>query len=81
MISDELWYLIGAVFFIVLVLSLLYQRCIMAVYDKNDDLSFKVYQKGILIFLVKGYNGYPKKVSFRSYVDVVAYIDKHINGF
>lgn len=81
MISEQLLYLLGTVFFIALVLALLYQRCIMAVYDKSDELSFKVYQKGLLIFLVKGYNGYPKKVTFRSYVDVVAYIDKHINGF
>lgn len=82
MIQTDLLYFIGGVIvFTVFILAILHERTIMAVYDKQGELSFKVYQKGLLLFQVKGYNGYPKKVSFKTYVDVVAYIDKHINGF
>lgn len=79
--TDTLYLIAGSAFFFVLVFALLYERTILAVYDNQNELAFKVQQKSLLLFQVRGYNGYPKKVFFRSYVDVVAYIDKHINGF
>ena len=81
--TDEIILIIaGSTFFFTFVMMLLfYERNIMAVYDHQGELAFKVQQKGLLLFQVKGFNGYPRKVSFRTYVDVVAYIDKHINGF
>jgi len=77
----ELYYFIGGSFLFIFLTLALYERTIMAVYDHQGELAFKVHQKGLLLFQVKGFNGYPKRVSFRTYVDVVAYIDKHINGF
>lgn len=68
-------------FFGVLISMLLRTRPIDKVEDNNGNVIFRIYQKGINGFLVKGYRGNYRKVSFKTYVDVVAYVDKRVNGW
>lgn len=78
---DYLLIIIGFTSLMSLLIYLFFERAIDVIYDHQGDLSFKVYQIGVTGFLVKGFSGYPRKARFKSYVDVVAYIDKQINGW
>jgi hypothetical protein len=78
--ETAIYTLIGIFVFGMIIYNLI-EKSIHVVNDKNGDLAFKVYQKAGYGFLVRGFQDYPREVRLRTYVDVVAYVDKHLNGF
>jgi hypothetical protein len=77
----EYWPIVIIVLILSVLLILSMFQPIESVYDQDDDLAFNIYQNKAGHFLVKGYNGYNKHARFKSYIDVVAYCDKKINGW
>ena len=74
-------YVFGGIIVLGFIIYNLIEKSIHIVNDKHGELAFKVYQKSGYGFLVRGFQNYPREVRLRTYVDVVAYVDKHLNGF
>jgi hypothetical protein len=66
-------------FFGLMVFLITRPRPIDTVEDANGFVYFRIYQIGINGFLVRGYHGNYRQVSFKTYTEVVAYVDKRIN--
>lgn len=67
---------------ILVLILILMPHLIDLVYTKDGDLMFKVYSRKSGIFLVKDYTRhFKRKIYFKSYVDVEAYISRRINGW
>lgn len=49
--------------------------------DHDGHIAFRVYQFGVSSFSVYGYNGYPKIAHFKTYADVVVYVETQVNGW
>lgn len=76
--------IISYITIIILIIMLLMSlpRLVDQVFDINDKVMFKIYSKRSGSFRVDDFTrGFRKKINFKTYIDVQAYVLRRVNGW